>query len=96
MGIGIVEFRQLREVGVFSYLVISCLKRHEMVLDVMRPKMAMDFGSKEVEPMLDEGACWTKMVHVKPLDMRSMNDVWRIKLLLLELNGLICVWKLIC
>ena len=29
MGTGIVEFRQLREVGVFSYLVISCLKIHE-------------------------------------------------------------------
>ena len=29
MGTGIVEFRQLREVGVFSYLVSSCLKIHE-------------------------------------------------------------------
>ena len=29
MGTRIVEFRQLREVGVFSYLVISCLKSHE-------------------------------------------------------------------
>ena len=29
MGIEIVEFRQLREVGVFSYLVSSCLKSHE-------------------------------------------------------------------
>ena len=27
-----------------------------MVFGVVRPKMAMDFGSKEVEPMLDEGA----------------------------------------
>ena len=26
-----------------------------MVLVVVRPKMAIDFGSKEVEPMLDEG-----------------------------------------
>ena len=26
-----------------------------MVLGVIRPEMAMDFGSKEVEPMLDEG-----------------------------------------
>ena len=26
-----------------------------MVLDVVRPEMAMDFSSKEVEPMLDEG-----------------------------------------
>ena len=54
MGTSIGEFRQLREVGVFSYLVISYLKIHEMVLGVVRPEMAMDFGSKEVEPMLDE------------------------------------------
>ena len=60
MDTSFVEFRQLREVGVFSYLVIPCLKGHEMVLDVVRPEMAMDFGSKEVEPMLDEGGCpWT-------------------------------------
>ena len=32
-----------------------------MVLGVVRPKMAMDFGSKEVEPMLDKGA-----VHGQP------------------------------
>ena len=54
------SFNKLRKVGVFSYLVIPCLKSHEMVLDVVRPEMAMDFGSKEVEPMLDEGGCpWT-------------------------------------
>ena len=29
MSTDFVEFRQLREVGVFSYLVISCLKCHE-------------------------------------------------------------------
>ena len=33
----------------------------EMVLGVVRPEMAMDFGSKEVELMLDEGA-----VHEQP------------------------------
>ena len=32
-----------------------------MVLGVVRPKVAMDFGSKEVEPMHDEGA-----VHGQP------------------------------
>ena len=32
-----------------------------MVLSVVRLEMAMDFGSKEVEPMLDEGA-----VHGQP------------------------------
>ena len=51
------SFNKLRKVGVFSYLVILCLKIHEMVLDVVRLEMAMDFGSKEVEPMLDEGGC---------------------------------------
>ena len=60
MDTGFVEFRQLREVGVFSYLDIPCLKSHEIVLDVVRPKMAMDFDSKEVELILDEGGCpWT-------------------------------------
>ena len=34
---GFVEFRQLREVGVFSYLVISCLKAMTKVLGVVRP-----------------------------------------------------------
>ena len=63
MGTGIVEFRKLWEVGVFSYLVISCLKSHEIVLDVVRPEMAMDFGSKEVETMLDGGAS-----HGQPTD----------------------------
>ena len=27
-----------------------------MALGVVRPKMVMDLGSKEVEPMIDEGA----------------------------------------
>ena len=46
MNTGFVEFRQHREVGVFSYLVIPCLKIHEIVLDVVRSGMAMDFRSK--------------------------------------------------
>ena len=55
-----VEFRQLRKVELFSYLVIPCLKSHEIVLDVVRSEMTMYFCSKEVEPMLDEGGCpWT-------------------------------------
>ena len=32
-----------------------------VVFGVVRPKMAIDFGSKEVEPMLDEG-----VVHEQP------------------------------
>ena len=34
-----------------------------MVLGVGRPEMPMDFSSKEVEPMLDEG-----VVHGQPTD----------------------------
>ena len=34
-----------------------------MVLGVMGPEMATDFSSKEVEPMIDEGA-----VHGQPTD----------------------------
>ena len=61
MDIGIVQFQQLREVGVFSYLVISCLKIHEMVLSVVRPEMVRDSQFHFAEPMLDEGA-----VHGQP------------------------------
>ena len=69
MGTSIVEFRKLREVGVFSYLDILCLKRHEMVLGVARPEMAMDFCSKEVEPMIDEGGGGGGgVVHGQPTD----------------------------
>ena len=50
-----------------------------VVLSVVRPEMAIDFGSKEVKPMHDEGGCptyclgtvktvlvegWTEIVHV--------------------------------
>ena len=35
-----------------------------MVLGVVRPEMAMDFGFKQVEPMLDEG-----VVHGQPTDL---------------------------
>ena len=50
------SFGKLREVGIFSYLVISCLNIHEMVLGIVRPEMAMNSQFHEVEPMLDEGA----------------------------------------
>ena len=49
------EFRQLREVGVFSYLVYSLAKSLVNDLGVVRPEMAMHFGSKEVEPRLMKG-----------------------------------------
>ena len=35
----------------------------KMVLGVVRPEMAKDFVSKEVEPMIDEG-----VVHGQPTD----------------------------
>ena len=34
-----------------------------MVLGVVRLEMAMDFGSKEVEPMLDEGPVHGKLTY---------------------------------
>ena len=33
-------------------------------------------------------ACWTKIVHVNLLELDSM--------ILLKMNGLKCVWKMIC
>ena len=55
MGTSFVEFQQLREVGVFSYLVYYLAKSLVNDLGVVRPEMAMDFGSKEVEPRLMKG-----------------------------------------
>ena len=58
-----VEFRQLREVGVFSYLVISCLKAMTMVLGVVRPRRATNFDSKKWNQCMMRGA-----VHGQPTD----------------------------
>ena len=50
---------------------------------------------KIVRIALDQnGPC--EFACMRLFDMRSMNDVWIIKLLLFELNGLKCVWKMIC
>ena len=49
------EFWQLREAGVFSYLVYSLAKSFVNDLGVVRSEMVMDFGSKEVEPRLMKG-----------------------------------------
>ena len=38
MGIDFVEFRQLQEVEIFSYLVYSLAKRHFMDEDLLRPE----------------------------------------------------------
>ena len=37
MGTGIVEFRQLQEVGVFFYLIYSLTKSHFNGWDILRP-----------------------------------------------------------
>ena len=92
MGTGIVEFRQLWEVGVFSYLVISCLKIHEMVLGVVRPEMAMDSRFHEVEPMLDEGAPsmdspWTDLGLLKTIRIVCWIEIVHVNLL--ELDNMI-------
>ena len=55
MGISIVEFRQLREVGVFFYLDILCLKSHENGFRCCEAGNDHGFRFQEVEPMLDEG-----------------------------------------
>ena len=73
-----------------------------MVLGVVRPEIAMDFGSKEVESMLDEG-----VVHGQPTyyyeTIKKSGLMVGLKfihvlacMLLLELNGLKCVWEMIC
>ena len=38
MDIDLVEFQQLQEVGIFSYLVYSFLKGHFMDGDLLRPR----------------------------------------------------------
>ena len=54
VGTGIVEFRQLREVGVFSYLDIICLKSHENSFGCCEAGNGHGFRFHKVEPMLDE------------------------------------------
>ena len=49
------SFDKLRKVGGFSYLVYSLAKSLVNDLGVVRPEMAMDFGSKEVEQRLMKG-----------------------------------------
>ena len=74
-----------------------------MVLGVVRPKMAMDFGPKEVEPMLDEGRLSMDSPSTVMGLLKVRIDGWTENLsmcfacmLLLELNGLKCVWEMIC
>ena len=78
----------------------------KLVLGVVGVEMAMDFGSKRWNRCLMRGpssnnprtdlgllrtiwiACWTKIVRVNLLELDSM--------ILLKMNGLKCVWKMIC
>ena len=55
MGTGIMEFWQLREVGVFFYLDILCLKSHENGFGCCEARNGHGVRFQEVEPMLDEG-----------------------------------------
>ena len=78
----------------------------KMVLGVVRLEMAMDFGSKEVEPMLDEGAIHGQPSYCLGLLKIVRNACWteivHVNLLeldnmiLLKMNDLKCVWKMIC
>ena len=54
MGIGIVEFRKLREVGVFFYLDILCIKGHENGFRCCETEKGHGFRFQEMELMLDE------------------------------------------
>ena len=69
-----------------------------MVLGIVRPEMAMGFGSKEVKLMLDEGAIHGQPTYCYGTVKKVRIDGWTEKLfmcfadmLLLELNGLKCV-----
>ena len=63
MGTDIVEFQKLREVGVFSYLDILCLKCHDNGFGLCEVGNGLGLGSKEVEPMIDEGAVHGQPTH---------------------------------
>ena len=55
MGTDIVEFRQLREVVVFFYLEILCLKSHENGFGCCEARNDHGFRFQEMELMLDGG-----------------------------------------
>ena len=100
------SFDKFREVEVFSYLDIPCLKSHGNGFGCREAENGHGCRFKEMEPMLDEGdvhgqptsCCGTvknspdclldqngpcEIACMWLIDMRNMNDVWRIKLLLL-------------
>ena len=69
-----------------------------MVLGVVRPEMAMDFGSKKWNRCMMRGISlespWTNMGLLKTVPICLLDK--KVHVNLLELNGLKCVWKMIC
>ena len=69
-----------------------------MILGVVRPEMAIDFGSKEVELMHDEGAAHGQPTYCLGTVENSPNFLVGLKLsmyICLSWMALI-VWKMIC
>ena len=92
------SFDKLREVGVFSYLDIPCLKRHDNGFRCCEAGNAHGFGSKEVELMLDEGAIYGQPTYCLGI-VKNSPDL----LVGPKLSMCIClswmawiVWKMIC
>ena len=56
MGTDFVEFRQLQELGIFSYLVYSWAKSHFMDGDLLRPKRSC-YRLKIFEPSEEIPTC---------------------------------------
>ena len=50
MGTGLVEFRQLQEVGIFSYLCYSLAKSHVNGYECFEACFSRKFGLKSFEP----------------------------------------------
>ena len=70
-----------------------------VVLGVVRPEMAINFGSKEVEPMHDEGlfmdsprTIWG-LLKQSGLMVGLKLSMWVVCIILLKMNGLECVRK---
>ena len=69
-----------------------------MVLGVVRPEMAMDFGSKEVELMLDEGIVYGQPTYCLGTMKNSLDLLVGLKLSVCICLGWMVwiVWKMIC
>ena len=99
------SFEKLREVGVFFYLDILCLKIHENGFGCCEAGNGHGFRFQEVEPMLDEGGeasldiPWTNLGLLKTVQIACWTEIVHMNLLeldsmiLLKMNGLKCIWK---